>query len=378
MVIAIPKESRKGERRIPMTPQTGKKLVDLGADLRVEGGMGASSGFSDEEFKEIGARVVGDRKELFLGADVVLRLNKPTIGDVDLLEEGSTHVSFLDPFNEEELLQKLAERNVQTLCMELIPRSTKAQKMDALSSQASLAGYVAVLIAAERLDSVLPMMTTPAGTIYPSRVFVIGVGVAGLQAIATAKRLGARVEAFDTRPVVEEQVLSLGARFVRVDLGERGETKDGYAIALTEGQLEKQREVMAKHCVQADVVITTAQVFGRKAPVVVTDQVIKNMKPGSIIIDTAIESGGNVAASKLGKEVLKDGVLIIGYENLPGRVPKHASQMYASNLIGLIEEFWDRSKKQLVLNLDDEIIKACLVTQQGKIVNPLLLERFSK
>ena len=361
-----------------MTPQTGKKLVDLGADLRVEGGMGASSGFSDEEFKEIGARVVGDRKELFLGADVVLRLNKPTIGDVDLLEEGSTHVSFLDPFNEEELLQKLAERNVQTLCMELIPRSTKAQKMDALSSQASLAGYVAVLIAAERLDSVLPMMTTPAGTISPSRVFVIGVGVAGLQAIATAKRLGARVEAFDTRPVVEEQVLSLGARFVRVDLGERGETKDGYAIALTEGQLEKQREVMAKHCVQADVVITTAQVFGRKAPVVVTDQVIKNMKPGSIIIDTAIESGGNVAASKLGKEVLKDGVLIIGYENLPGRVPKHASQMYASNLIGLIEEFWDRSKKQLVLNLDDEIIKACLVTQQGKIVNPLLLERFSK
>lgn len=251
--------------------------------------------------------------------------------------------------------------------MELIPRTTKAQKMDALSSQASLGGYVAVIVAADRLNKIFPMMMTPSGTIAPSKVFVIGAGVAGLQAIATAKRLGARVEAFDTRPIVEEQVQSLGAKFIKVDLGETGETKDGYAKALTQEQIDKQRDVMAKHCAQSDVVITTAQVFGKKAPIIITDDMIKGMKPGSLIVDLAVETGGNVEGSKLGEEIDSGGVRIIGLENLPGNVAVHASQMYSSNLGSLLSEFWDDESKSFKMDLEDEIIQGCLVTHQGSL-----------
>jgi NAD(P) transhydrogenase subunit alpha len=249
--------------------------------------------------------------------------------------------------------------------------------MDALSSQANLAGYVAVILAAERLKKIFPMMMTPAGTIAPARVFVIGVGVAGLQAIATAKRLGARVEAFDTRPVVEEQVKSLGARFVKIDLGETGQTKDGYAKALTDEQLGKQREGMAKVCASSEVVITTAQLFGRKAPLIVTAEMVRGMQKGSVIVDLAVESGGNVAGSEVDKEMDLDGVLIIGLGNLPGRVCVHASQMFSSNLYNFVDEFWKADAKQFQLNFEDEIIRGGVITHQGKIVNEMILNHYT-
>jgi NAD(P) transhydrogenase subunit alpha len=283
----------------------------------------------------------------------------------------------LDPFNERELIEMFVTQKVSAISMEMIPRITRAQKMDVLSSQANLAGYVAVILAAERLDKILPMMMTPAGTISPARVFVIGVGVAGLQAIATAKRLGARVEAFDTRPVVEEQVKSLGARFVKIDLGETGQTKDGYAKTLSEEQLQKQREGMAKVCAISDVVITTAQLFGRKAPVIVTEEMVRGMSKGSVIVDLAVEGGGNVAGSQIDKEIDVDGVRIIGLGNLPGRVTVHASQMFSSNLYNLVDEFWNPEEKRLDLNFEDEIVKGCVITHQGKIVNEMIAKHFS-
>jgi NAD(P) transhydrogenase subunit alpha len=270
------------------------------------------------------------------------------------------------------LIEKFISKGVSAISMELIPRTTLAQKMDALSSQASLAGYVAVILAAEKLDKVFPMMMTPAGTITPAKVFIIGAGVAGLQAIATAKRLGARVEAFDTRAVVEEQVQSLGAKFVKVDLGETGQTKDGYAKALTEEQLAMQREAMARHCAQADVVITTAQVFGKKAPVIVTREMIRGMRTGSVVVDLAVETGGNVEGSEAGKTTEINGVSIMGMENLPGRVAVHASQMYSSNVGNLISHFWDKEAKKFNLDLGDEIIRGCLVTHDGTIFSETL------
>jgi NAD(P) transhydrogenase subunit alpha len=301
---------------------------------------------------------------------MVLRVRKPSADEVRQLKKGSLHISFLDPFNERDLVNTLSSQGISAISMEMVPRTTLAQKMDALSSQANLAGYVMVILAAERSNKIFPMLMTPAGTITPARVFIIGAGVAGLQAIATAKRLGARVEAFDTRPVVKEQVQSLGAKFVEIDLGETGQTKDGYAKALTPEQLDKQRQGMAKVCSQSDVVITTAQLFGRKAPVVVTKDMIAQMKAGSIVVDLAVESGGNVEGSKVNEEIItSNGVRIIGLGNLPSRVAVHASQMYSSNLANLIEHFWDKEQKTFKLNQDDEIIKGCLITHQGQIVN---------
>ncbi len=249
----------------------------------------------------------------------------------------------------------------------MLPRTTVAQKMDVLSSQANLGGYMAVIQAAEEMDKILPMMTTPAGTIKPGRVFIIGVGVAGLQAIATARRLGARVEAFDTRPVVEDQVKSLGAKFVKIDLGETGQTKDGYATQLTPEQIRKQKEGMAKACAQADIVITTAQLFGRPAPRIVDAGMIAQMQPGSVIVDMAVETGGNVEGSEVDKVTEVNGVKIIGFANLPGRVATTASQMYSSNLANFIDHFWDREAKQFNLNLEDELIKGSLMTYEGEI-----------
>jgi NAD(P) transhydrogenase subunit alpha len=307
---------------------------------------------------------------------MVLRIRKPAAAEVELMKAGCIYISLLDPFNERDLIDEFVARGISAISMEMIPRITRAQKMDVLSSQANLAGYAAVIIASERLDKILPMMMTPAGTIAPARVFVIGVGVAGLQAIATAKRLGARVEAFDTRPVVEEQVKSLGARFVKIDLGETGQTKDGYARALTEEQLQKQRDGMAKVCASADIVITTAQLFGRPAPLIVTEDMVSGMQPGSVIVDLAVESGGNVAGSQVGQEVEVNGVRIIGLANLPGTVAVNASQMFSSNLYNLVEEFWNTEEKRFELNADDEIIKGCLITQGQKIVNEMIAKHY--
>ncbi len=280
MRIFVPREIHPGETRAPLVPATVVRLVKLGVQVEVESNIGSTILQSDNRYREAGATISKDRRASLGAADMVLRLRKPPMDEAGAMKPGCIHISFLDPFNDLELVQALAAGGVSAISMQMIPRSTVAQKMDALSSQANLGGYISVLIAAERLGKILPMMTTPAGTIRPAKVFVIGVGVAGLQAIATAKRLGAQVEAFDTRPVVEEQVHSLGARFVKADLGETGQTAQGYAKELTPEQLAKQREVMAQHCAPADVVITAAQVFGRKAPIIVTTEMVKTMTPG--------------------------------------------------------------------------------------------------
>lgn len=377
MRIFIPKETHDGENRVPLIPQGAKKLVGLGAEVVIESGMGTPSRHEDAAYEEAGATVSGDRGSELAQADIVLRLRKPSLAEVKLLKAGSIHISFLDPFNEKELIDAFLEQKVNAISMEMIPRTTLAQKMDALSSQANLAGYTAVILGAERLDKVFPMMMTPAGTIAPSRVFIIGVGVAGLQAIATAKRLGARVEAFDTRPVVEEQVQSLGAKFVKVDLGETGETKDGYAKELTDEQRAKQQEAMAEVCAKSDVVITTAQLFGRKAPTIITEAMVKSMQPGSVIIDLAVETGGNVEGSKVDEEVDINGVRILGLSNLPGRTCENASQMYSANLVALIEHFWDEEAKALKLNTEDEIMEGCLVTQDGALQAPMIKDHYA-
>ena len=370
MIIYIAKERHPGENRTAMVPENAAKLVKQGAQVIVEAGLGNTCEYSDAYYIAAGATVAQDRQAALSSADMVLRLRKPPIEEIGWLKQGSIHISFLDPFSESDLIQKLSAQKVSAISMEMIPRITRAQKMDALTSQANLAGYVAVILAADNLNRIFPMMTTAAGTIMATKVFIIGAGVAGLQAIATAKRLGANVEAFDTRPVVAEQVQSLGAKFVVIDLGETGQTKDGYAKALTEEQIAKQREGMKKLCAAADVVITTAQVFGKKAPIIITADIVAGMKKGSVIVDLPIESGGNVEGSVLNQIIDKNGVKIIGLANLPGRVPVPASKVYSTNLLSLIEEFWDKDAKNFVLNLEDEIIKSCLMTHNGQVLSP--------
>jgi NAD(P) transhydrogenase subunit alpha len=377
MRIFIPRETAPGEKRAPLVPETGKKLVALGAEVAVETGVGASIHRSDTEYKNAGASVIEDRTAGLREADVVLRLRKPPLEEVSALREGCIHISYLDPFNERNLIEKLAEAKVSAISMEMIPRTSIAQKMDALSSQANLAGYLAVVLAAEELDRIFPMMTTPAGTIQPARVFVIGVGVAGLQAIATAKRLGARVEAFDTRPAVEEQVRSLGARFVKVDLGKTEETAQGYAKALTDEQLAAQREVMAKHCAQSDVVITTAQVFGRKAPVIVTTEMVKRMRPGSVVVDLATETGGNVECAELDKVVDVNGVRVFGYANMPSRAAIPASEMYSNNIGSLVEHLWNKERNGIAIDPADELVRGCLITHAGNVVNETIKKHYN-
>src|SRR5579862_2958294 len=375
MKISVPKETHPGETRAPLTPDSAAKLVKLGAQVEVEAGLGAAAGFIDDAYTKAGATIATDRKALIGSGDMILRLRKPPAEEIAWLKQGAVHASLLDPFNEKELVQKFAECGVSSISMEFIPRTTRAQKMDVLSSQANLGGYEAVILAARYSNKIFPMMTTAAGTILPSKVFIIGVGVAGLQAIATAKRLGAKVIAYDTRPVVEEQVKSLGAQFLKIDIGETGQTKDGYAKALTEEQIKIQRDAMKKTCAESDVVISAAQVFGRKAPVLISPEMMDAMKPGSGIVDMAIETGGNVEGAVLDQVTDRNGVKIVGIANLPGRVPLHASQVYSANLTSLIEEFWDKQNKTFVLKLDDEIIKGCLITHGGKVVNEKLVTK---
>lgn len=352
-----------------MTPAGAGRLAGLGAAVTVEAGLGSSIGICDGDYETVGATVTSDRDALLREADLILRLRKPPAAEIALLREGCIHISFLDPFNEPALVNSLARAGVSAVSMEMIPRTTLAQKMDALSSQASLAGYAAVIMAAECLDRVFPMMMTPAGTLTPANVFVLGAGVAGLQAIATARRLGARVTAFDIRPSSQTEVESLGAKFLKIDLGRAVQTSDGYAHELTDEQKRKQREGQAKAIAQSDVVITTAQVFGRKPPILVTRDVISRMKSGSVILDMAVETGGNVEGSRAGETVLIDGVFIVGPTNLPGRVAGHASQMYAGNLVNMIEHFWDKETKGFRLDREDDILKGSLITHRGEIVN---------
>lgn len=369
MQIGVPCERWPGEARVAIVPANVKKLVKLGLDVLVESEAGAKSGFTDDAFTDAGATVVKDRSAVLSQSDLVLRVRQPDRDEVATLKSGCVHVSFLDPFNEKDLVQKLAAGGVTSICMEMIPRSTRAQKMDALSSQANLAGYVTVIQAAFHSRKILPMMMTPSGTIRPARVFVIGAGVAGLQAIATAKRLGARVDAFDTRPVVAEQVRSLGAKFVDIDLGEVGQTEQGYAKALTPEQIELQKAGQKQVIADSDIVITTAQLFGRPAPRIVTADMVAAMQPGSVIVDMATETGGNVDGSVLNEIVDVGGVKIIGLGNLPSEVCRNASEMYSNNLTALIEEFWNDETKQLDLDPEDEIVQAAVITRGGEIVN---------
>jgi NAD(P) transhydrogenase subunit alpha len=378
MNIVVPSETHPAENRVALLPEHVARLVEKGAKISVESGTGKTLNLSDEDYQKAGASIDADRSRLYQNADMVLQIRKPAMETVDLLKEESIYVSLMDPFNERELIEAFSQKGVTAISMEMIPRITRAQKMDVLSSQANLAGYVAVIIAAERIAKIFPMMMTPAGTISPARVFVVGVGVAGLQAIATAKRLGARVEAFDTRPVVEEQVKSLGARFVKIDLGETGQTKDGYAKALTEEQLQKQREGMAKVCAASDVVITTAQLFGRKAPLIITADMVAGMARGSVLVDLAVESGGNIAGSQPDQEVDVNGVRIIGLANFPGKVAVNASQMFSANMHALVDEFWDPEEKRFVLDFEDEIIQGCVITHKGEIANEMIRKHYKK
>ncbi len=376
MRLFVAREAEPKETRVPLLATDAAKLVALGAQIEVEAGIGRAIDMDTEAYVKAGAAISKDR-DASLGAEMVLRIGAPDSDEIAKLSEGAIHISLLDPFNRSDVVKALAAAQVSAVSLDLMPRTTIAQKMDVLSSQANLAGYVAVVLAAERQNKILPMMMTPAGTITPARVFVIGAGVAGLQAIATAKRLGARVDAFDVRPEAQEQIRSLGAKPLTVDLGETGQTKEGYARKLTDEQLAKQREAMARQCAQSDIVITTARVFGKKAPLIVTNAMLDGMSPGSVVVDLAVETGGNVEASKLGKEVRRKGVLIVGLPELQRRVPVPASQMFSSNLYNFIEHFWDKDAKRFRLNRDDPILQGCLVTHAGEIVHPAIKEAFA-
>jgi len=372
MQIGVLKETWPGEVRTSMVPANVAKLVKTGFSIVIEKNAGEASGFADTAYEEAGARIESDRGAILGSSQVLLGVRKFELAELDSIKKDTVCISFLDPYNEKQLVEAMATAGLTAISMEMVPRSTRAQKMDALSSQANLAGYVTVIQAASYSPKILPMMMTPAGTIAPARVFVIGAGVAGLQAIATAKRLGAKVEAFDTRPVVAEQVRSLGGKFVEIDLGDVGQTEQGYAKELTAEQLELQKEGQKKVIAESDIVITTAQLFGRAAPVLVTKDMIEGMRPGSVIVDMAVESGGNVEGSVAGEVVEVNGVKIVGQSNLPGEVANNASQMYSNNLTNLLQEFWNEESGALELDPEDDIVMSCVITRSGSVVNEAL------
>ena len=369
--ILVCKERDPRETRVALVPEDVKRLSGMGFEVRIVSGAGEKSGFPDEAYKTAGAETVPDEHSALAGSEIILRIMKPE--SAKGIPSGALHLSYLDPFNERELLGELAAAGVRAVSLEMIPRTTLAQKMDVQSSQTSLAGYTAVINAAARLPKILPMMVTPSGTIQPARVFIIGVGVAGLQAIATAKRLGARVDAFDTRPVVEEQVKSLGASFVKIDLGEMGQTEQGYAKELTPEQVAKQQEAQAKVCERSDIVITTAKVFGRKAPLLIKKDVLDRMKRGAVVVDMAVSTGGNVEGSRLFEDVVtENGVTIMSGDLLERQVPYDASKMLSGNFTAFLTHFYDKEAKEFALRPEDEIMRGCLLTDGGKIVH----ERF--
>ena len=373
MNIFFPKE-QDNETRFSLTGETAQKFLKKNINLSIQENINLQDALLEKLIEENSINIVS-REEGLKSANIICNLNKLSFDDIAKINPDTLAISFLDPFNEKQLIEEFRKKSISSISMELIPRTTRAQKMDALSSQANLAGYSAVIIASNLLEKALPMMMTAAGTISPSKVFVVGVGVAGLQAIATAKRLGARVEAFDTRPVVEDQVKSLGARFIKIDLGETEETNQGYAKALTEEQIKKQQEGMKKVCANSDIVITTAQVFGRPAPKIITSEMVQAMQPGSVIVDMAVSSGGNVEGSQMGEIIDIKGVKIIGNSNLPGEVPTHSSQVYANNIYNLIDEFWDEETSSFKYDLNDEILANCLVTHKGNYINASVKER---
>ena len=364
------------EKRCAATPSGAQRLVKKGATLLLEAGAGVHSGYSDKEYEDVGVAVIDDVNDALSTADMLVAVNKPTDAQLALMKKGAIVVGHLDPFFQQPLIESIAEKGLTAISVEMIPRSSRAQKMDALSSQASLAGYVMVMQAANKLPSILPMMMTPSGTIKPAKVFIIGAGVAGLQAIATAKRLGANVLAYDTRPVVAEQVESLGGKFLKIDIGETGQTKDGYAKELTEEQKAKQQEAQRDAIADSDIVITTAQLFGRKPPVLISKDTLALMKPGSVVVDMAATSGGNVEGSVAGETVEVNGVKVIGNGNWSQYVAKAATDMYANNIYNLVDEFFDDETKTFGLNLEDDILAGCVIAHDGNITNDMLINAY--
>jgi NAD(P) transhydrogenase subunit alpha len=382
MIIGIPKETFPGEQRVALIPATVSALIKEGCDILVEAGAGYGAGFPDTSYQQAGAKAITRRAEIFASAEVILQVR--TLGanqeigrsDLDLLRPDQILIGFLDPLAAPEAARELAVRGVTAFSLELLPRITRAQSMDALTSMATIAGYKAVLIAAEALPKIFPMLTTAAGTLLPTRVFVIGAGVAGLMAIATARRLGAVVQAYDVRPAVKEEVKSLGAKFMEIPL-EANNTQDtgGYAKAMDEEFYRRQRELLARTVADSDIVITTAAVPGKRAPILVTRNMVADMAPGSVIVDLAAERGGNCELTQPGKTVIEHGITILGPINLPATVPYHASQMYSKNISTFLLHLIKNGEFRF--NLEDEITRETLVTRRGDVVHPRIREVLS-
>ena len=375
MRIAAPAETDPGETRVSATPETVKKFVGLGAEVAIESGAGAQAGFPDSEYQAVGAVLVS--AEEALGADVVLKVRRPSAGEIARLKPGAVVIATMDPYGHSDAIETMAKAGVSTFSMELLPRITRAQSMDVLSSQANLAGYRAVIDAAAEYGRALPMMMTPAGTVTAARLFVMGVGVAGLQAIATGRRLGAVVTATDVRPATKEQVESLGAKFIAVEDEEfkQAETKGGYAKEMSDAYKAKQADLIASHIAKQDIVVTTALIPGRPAPRLVSAEMVKSMRAGSVIVDLAVERGGNCELSRAGELAFSDnGVKIVGYSNVT-RVPSSASALYARNLYAFAETLIDKANKSLAVNWDDELVKATCLTRDGAIVHPNFMPR---
>jgi NAD(P) transhydrogenase subunit alpha len=373
LIIAVPKEILAGENRVATVPDVVPKLIKAGFEIHIEKNAGLKAGFTDEKYISAGAKIIDNIQELYSSADIVFKVQKPmqypeeNKHEIDMMKEGTLLITFLYPLNYPQEAKKCAEKGINVISMDMIPRTTLAQKMDALSSQANIAGYKSVVMCADTLGKIFPLMMTAAGTISPAKVVIMGAGVAGLQALGTAKRLGAVVEVSDVRPAVKEEVQSLGGKFIEVETDESMEDAGGYAKEASEEFLKRQKELIFKHITEADIVITTALVPGKKAPVLVTEEMVKKMRPGSVVLDMAVEFGGNCEVSEKGKTVNKYGVTIIGEPNLPSLVPNHSSEMYAKNLLSLITYIGKEGKVQL--NLEDEIVKGSLITHNKEIIN---------
>ena len=366
MVIGIPKESLIGETRIAILPADIKQLASDNVTFIIEAEAGNGSFISDEDYSSVGAEIVSD---VYSGSDLIVRINPPSEEELSKFKDGTSLVSLLAPFTNHNLVKQLAMKNISSFCLELIPRSTYAQSMDVLSSQATVSGYRAVLNAATHMGKFFPMLMTPAGTIKPATVLIIGAGVAGLQAIATASRLGAKVEAFDVRPAAREQVESLGAKFLYMDLDDDAETDSGYALEMNEEFIRKEMELLHDAAKRVDAIITTALIFGKKAPILIKDYMVNDMQPGSCIIDLAAENGGNCDLTKPGELIHHNGVTIDGRLNLPAQIPYHASQMLSKNISKLLTEITEEGK--IKFDMENEIIKGCLVTHEGNIVHEM-------
>lgn len=376
MKVAIPKESAEGEARVAASPETVKKLKGLGLEIVVETGAGDGARITDQAYADAGAEIAVDAKAALGDADVVLKVARPTPDEISKIKKGAVLIAMLAPLAHKEDAKSYAAAGITSFAMELVPRITRAQSMDVLSSQANLAGYKAVLDACAHYARVFPMMMTAAGSIAPARVFIMGVGVAGLQAIATAKRLGAVVSATDVRPATKEQVESLGGKFVMVESEETAgaETAGGYAKEMSEDYKRQQAELVAATIAKQDIVITTALIPGRTAPVLVTEDMVKTMRPGSVIVDLAVEAGGNCPLSEADKVVVKHGVTLIGYTNLASRVAEDSSLLYARNLFNFLVPLLNKETGALDINWDDEIITGAALTRDGAVIHPLLKE----